>query len=119
MTEATVLLALLIYCKIPKISPGACIFQTPFLSGLFLEGLIYGGKLRFKIDWASLIVGSKLPFLLCFTLYLRAIFHVQAPRGLILGGAFFALPVWGAYIWRGLCMEGLIFGILRYVKLKF
>jgi len=24
------------------------------------------------------------------------------------------LPVCGAYIWRGLNMEGLIFGILRY-----
>ena len=24
------------------------------------------------------------------------------------------LPVWGAYIWRDLYMEGLIFGILRY-----
>ena len=30
--------------KIPKISPGAYIFQRPFLRGLFLEGLIYGGK---------------------------------------------------------------------------
>ena len=30
---------------------------------------------------------------------------------------FFALPVWGAYIWRGLYMEGLIFGILRYLFL--
>ena len=29
---------------------------------------------------------------------------------------FFALRVWGAYIWRGLYMEGLIFGILRYTK---
>ena len=29
-------------------------------------------------------------------------------------GGFFALPVWGVYIWRGLYMEGLIFGILRY-----
>ena len=29
-------------------------------------------------------------------------------------GGFFALPVWGAYNWRGLYMEGLIFGILRY-----
>ena len=29
-------------------------------------------------------------------------------------GGFFALPVWGgAYIWRGLYMEGLIFGISR------
>ena len=30
-------------------------------------------------------------------------------------GGFFALPVWGAYIWRGLYMTGLIFGILRYL----
>ena len=28
---------------------------------------------------------------------------------------FFALRVWVAYIWRGLYMEGLIFGILRYI----
>ena len=27
-------------------------------------------------------------------------------------GGFFASQVWGAYIWRGLFMEGLIFGIL-------
>ena len=48
------------YRKIPKISPGAYIFQRPFLRGLFLEGLIFGGAyvrreiLRFTIDWASL-----------------------------------------------------------------
>ena len=30
-------------------------------------------------------------------------------------GGFFALPVWGAYIWRGLYMEGLIVEILRYL----
>ena len=69
----------------------------------------------FKINWASHIVGSKFTV---FTLYLRAIFQVQAPGGLYLegrfNGGFFALPVWGAYIWRGLYMEGLIFGILRY-----
>ena len=45
-------------------------------------------------------------------------FQVQAPRGLYsegrFNGGFFALRVWGAYIWRGLYMEGLIFGILRY-----
>ena len=66
------------YHKIPKISPGAYIFQ---------RGLSTEGNLRFKIDWASLIVGSELPFLLCFTFYLRAIFQVQAPGGLIFGGA--------------------------------
>ena len=70
------------YRKIPKISPGAYIFQRPCLKGLSTEG-----NLRFKIDWASLIVGSKFPFLLCFTLYLRAIFWVQAPGTLIFGGA--------------------------------
>ena len=31
------------YRKIPKISSRAYIFQRPFLRGLFLEGLIYGG----------------------------------------------------------------------------
>ena len=31
-----------IYRKIPKISPGAYIFQRPFLRGLFFEGLIFG-----------------------------------------------------------------------------
>ena len=33
----------IIHRKIPKISPGAYIFQRPFLRGLFLEGLIFGG----------------------------------------------------------------------------
>ena len=88
-----------------------------------MEGHIFGGAyLRRKISVSKSIglVGSKLPFWLCFTLYLRAIFQVKAPRGgLYLEGrfnrGFFALPVWRAYIRRGLDMEGLIFGILRYV----
>ena len=66
--------------------------------------------MRFKLDWASLIVGRKFTvFAHCFTLYLRAIFQVQAPGCLYLegrfNGGFFALPVWGAYIWRGLFSE--------------
>ena len=44
------------------------------------------GYLRFKIDWASLIVGSKCTVLACFTLYLRAIFQVEALGGLTFGG---------------------------------
>ena len=32
------------------------------------------GNLRFKIDWVSLIVGSKFTVFTFFTLYLRAIF---------------------------------------------
>ena len=61
---------------------------------------------------------GNLPFLPCFTLYLRAISKYKPPGGLYLegrfNGGFFALPVWGAYIWRGLYMEGHIFGILQY-----
>ena len=35
------------YRKILKISPGAYIFQRPFVRSLFLEGLIYGWKFAF------------------------------------------------------------------------
>ena len=41
------------------------------------------GNLRFKIDWASRIVGN---ILTVFALCLRAIFQVQGPGGLIFGG---------------------------------
>ena len=85
---------------------------------LYSEGLIYGGKFAFQIDWASLIAGSKFTVFALFYFVFGAIFQVEAPGGLYLegrfNGGFFALPVWGAYIWRGLYMEGLIFGILRY-----
>ena len=89
-----------------------------------MEGLIFGGAYLQREICVSKSIGLvlqlevNLPFLLCFTLYLRSIFQVQAPGGLYLegrfNGGFFALPPWGAYIWRGLYMEGLIFGILRY-----
>ena len=77
--------------------------------------------MRFKIDWASLIVGSKLLFLLCFTLYLRTISKNKPPPpgGLYLegrfNGGFWRYEFGGAHIWGGgsLYMEGLIFGILR------
>ena len=65
--------------------------------------------MRFKIDWASLIPGRKFTVFLCFTLYLRAISKYKPPGGLHLegrfNGGFFALRVWGAYIWRGLFSE--------------
>ena len=41
----------------------------------------------------------NLPFLLCFTLYLRVIFQVQA--GGRFKGGFFALPLWGGVIHEG------------------
>ena len=61
------------------------------------------GNLRFKINWAGLIVGSKFTVL--------DLFHFVFEGN----GGFFALPVWGAYIWRGLYVQGLIFGILQYL----
>ena len=57
--------------------------------------------------------------MLYFTLYLRAVSKYKSPGGLYsegrFNGGFFALRIWGAYIWRGLYMEGLTFGILRYL----
>ena len=70
------------------------------MKGLFLEGLIFGGAyLRWEICVSKSIglafqLEGNLPFLLCFTLYLRAF-----------NKGFFALRVWGAYIWRGLLSE--------------
>ena len=90
------------YRKIPKIRPGAYIFQRPFLRGLFLEGLIFGGayiqegNLRFKIDWASLIVKSKFTVFALFYFVFEGNFPSKSPRG--------------AYIWRGDFTEG----FLRY-----
>ena len=99
------------YRKIPKISPGAYILQRPFLRGLFLEGLIFGGAylrreicVSKSIGLALYIVGRKFTVFSLFYLYLRAIFQFQAPKG--------------AFIWRGdlpdgflrYRLEGLIFG---------
>ena len=96
------------YRKIPKI------VQRPLLRALYLEVVIFGGAyLRREICVSKSIelalqLEVNLPFLLHFTLYLRASFQVQAPGegggGLFYKG-FFALPVW-----RGLFLE--FYGIL-------
>ena len=76
--------------------------------------------MRFKIDRASLRGGSKFTVFGLFYFVFEGNFPSRAAsRDLYLegriNGGFFALPFWGAYIWRGLYMEGLIFGILRYL----
>ena len=99
------------YGKIPKISPGVYFLKAPF------EGLIFGGAYirrglstegnsRFKVDWASLIVRSKFTVFALFYFVFEGNFPSTSPEG---GGG-------GAYIWRGLYMEGITFGILRYTK---
>ena len=75
--------------------------------------------MRFKIDWASLMVGSKFTVFALFYFVFEGNFPSTSPRG--------------AYIWRGdltedflrylfggggLYLEGLIFGILRYFKVR-
>ena len=55
----------------------------------------------------------NLPFLLCFTLYLGAIFQVQAPVGLIFGGAIeprvFCVTGLGSLYLEGLLHGGAYF----------
>ena len=50
-----------------------------------MERIIYcmEGNLHFKIDWASVIVESKFTVFALFYFVFRAIFQVQAPKGLI------------------------------------
>ena len=65
-----------------KEAPGLIFFKGPFLEAYFWRGLSIEGHLRFKIDWASLILGRKFTGFFCFTLYLRAISKYK-PLGLI------------------------------------
>ena len=69
--------------------------------------------------WASLIVGSEFTVFVLFYFAFEGNFPSTSPRGAYirkgnLTEGFFVLPVWGAYFWRGLYIEGLIFRILRY-----
>ena len=79
--------------------------------------------MRFKIDLASLIVGMKFIVFSLFCFVFEGNFQVQAPGGAYirrgdLTEGFLRYEFGGAYIWRGLYMEGLIFGILRYITFK-
>ena len=62
----------------------------------FWRGLSTGGNLRFKIDWASLIVGIEFTVFALLYFVFEDNFQVQAPGE--------------AYIWRGDLTEG----FLRY-----
>ena len=71
--------------------------------------------MRFKIDWANLIVGSKFTVFCFVLLCIEGNFPSTSPPG------------GGAYIWRGDLTEsfwryrfgGLIFPILRYLNIIF
>ena len=110
--------------KVPKIRPAAYIFQRPFLRGLFLEALIFGGAYLWREISVSKSIGLAYSWKeidrFCFILVcIWGQFPSTSPRGGLyskgwFNGGFLALRVWGAYIYRGLYVEGPIFGILRY-----
>ena len=98
-----------------------------------MEGLIFKGaykskegNLSFKIDWASLIVRSKFTVFALFYFVFEGNFPSTSPwgayslfgAGQFNGGFFRVILVREAYIWRGLYMEGLIFGMLRYITIR-
>ena len=86
-----------------------------FFNGPFFKGLIFGGayirrglsteeNLRFKIDWASLIVGSEFTVFALFYFVFEGNFPSTSPRGLYLD-RFGGLIIGGACTWRGLFSE--------------
>ena len=89
------------YRKIPKISPGAYIFQRPFLRGLFLEGLIFGGAYVLSKICVSksigLAISGKEIYHFCFVLLcIREQIPCTSPPGGLysegrFNGGFFAL----------------------------
>ena len=103
------------YRKIPKISPGAYIFQRPFLEAYFWRGLSTEGNLRFKTDWASLIVGSKFTVFSLFYFVFEGNFPSTSPPGDLYSDRFGGLMFGGAYTWRGLFSE--FYGISNSTKL--
>ena len=75
-----------------------------------MRGLSTKGNLHFKIDWASLIVGSKFTVFVLF--YFVYVFEDNFPSTSLRG-----VTGWGgAYIWRGLYMEGLIFKLYSILE---
>ena len=114
LSQISLIQRLVKYHIILKITP-----QGLYFSKALFERLIFGGAYLWREICVSKSIGlafqleGNLQLLLCFSLYLRAISKYKPPGRLTFGG-FFALWVWGAYIWRGLYMQGLIFGILWY-----
>ena len=110
------------YCKIPKISPGAYIFQRPFLRGLFLEGLIFRGAYVWSEICVSRSIGLAYSWkeiitvfaLFCFVF--EGNFQVQAPvracirRGDLMEGFLryrIGGPIFGGAYFRNLTEYGL------------
>ena len=85
------------------------------MSGLFLEGLIYGGKFAFQNRLGWLIEERKFTIFAFFYFVFEGKCQVQAPRGTYIRSGdlaesflrhdFGGLIFEGAYTWRGLFSE--------------
>ena len=84
--------------KFRKQAPRPIFFRGPFWGAYFWRGLSAEKNLRFKIDWASLIVGRKFTVFALFYVIFEGNFQVQDHGGW--GG--------GAYILWGDLMEGFL-----------
>ena len=78
------------------------------------------GNLRFKLDWASLIVGSKFTVFALFYFVFEGNFPSTSPRGAYARRGDltegFCVTGLGVYTWRGLFSE--FYGILSTNKLQ-
>ena len=87
------------YRKIPKISPGTCIFQRPFFGGLILEGRIFGGAYLWREICVSKQIGPA-----------GSKFNIFPLFYFVFEGNFPSTSFRAAYIWR----DDLTDGFRRY-----
>ena len=80
-----------------------------------MRGLSTQRNLRFKINWASLLVGSKFTVFALFCFVFEGYFPSTSPQGAYIWTWVFCVTGLGGSYLEGLYMEGLFFGILRYV----
>ena len=122
------------YRKIPKISPGAYIFQRAFLRGLFLEALIFGGAylqreicVSKSIRLTLSIIRSKFTIFALFYFVFEDNFRSTSPQGAytwrgdltegFLRYEFGGLVFGGSYTWRGL-FSGFYSILMRFPRMK-
>ena len=100
--------------KIPKISPGAYIFQRPSLRGLYLKGLIFGGAYERREICVSKSIGlacsGREIYHFCFVLLcIREQIPSTSPPGAYIRRGDL-MGVFLRYDFEGLIFEELIHG---------
>ena len=82
------------YCKTPKISSGAYIFQRPFLRGLYSEVLIYRGKFALQSQPGLYnCIGSEI----CLKAYSWKEIYVSNLQQVCIGNSMICSDIWHKY----------------------